>query len=68
MFGLEVGNYIHPKEYTKITTPVPMDVPRIRYEFGRGALATVRLARCRSEPVGIAAGTITLNGSGSYDP
>ena len=28
------GNYIQPKDYGKITTPVPMDVPRIRYEFG----------------------------------
>ena len=33
-FGLEFGNYIRPKEYSKITSPVPMDVPRIRYEFG----------------------------------
>ena len=33
-FGLQVGNYIHPREYAKVTTPVPMDVPRIRYEFG----------------------------------
>ena len=33
VFGFEVGNYIHPKEYGKIKTPVPMDVPRIRYEL-----------------------------------
>ena len=28
VFGFEVGNYIHPKEYGKIKTPVPMDIPR----------------------------------------
>ena len=33
VFGFEVGNYIHPKEYGKIKTPVPMDIPRIRYEL-----------------------------------
>ena len=33
VFGLQVGNYIHPKEYGKTKTPVPMDVPRVRYEL-----------------------------------
>ena len=33
MFGFQVGNYIRPKDYGKIKTPVPMDVPRIRYEL-----------------------------------
>ncbi len=68
-FGLEVGNYIHAKDYTKITiagadgcaaNPLPTRYP----------------ARGRSQPVadagpnqlGIAPGTVTLNGSGSYDP
>ena len=32
VFGIQMGNYIHPKEYAKIKTPVPMDVPRVRYE------------------------------------
>ncbi|MDR3703600.1 MAG: OmpA family protein [Candidatus Sulfopaludibacter sp.] len=69
MFGLEVGNYIHPKEFTKITTPVPMDVPRIRYQFGtRRVGSSPPIADAGPNQLGVAPGTITLNGSGSYDP
>jgi len=67
--GLEVGNYIHPKDYAKVTTPVPMDVPRIRYEFGtRRVGSSPPIADAGPPQVGVPAGTITLNGSGSYDP
>lgn len=68
-FGFEVGNYIHPKDYTKVTSPVPMDVPRIRYEMGtrRVGLSTPRADAGPNQTV--APGTlVTLNGSGSYDP
>ena len=69
MFGLEVGNFIKPKEYAKVTSPVPMDVPRIRYEFGtRRVGSSPPVADAGPNQLGIAAGTITLNGSGSYDP
>jgi hypothetical protein len=40
MFGLEMGSYIHPKDYGSVKTPVPMDVPRIRYEFGTRRVGT----------------------------
>ena len=33
VFGFQVGNYIHPKEYGKTKSPVPMDIPRVRYEL-----------------------------------
>jgi len=67
--GLEVGNYIHPRDYAKVTTPVPMDVPRIRYEFGtRRVGSSPPIADAGPPQVGVPAGTITLNGSGSYDP
>jgi outer membrane protein OmpA-like peptidoglycan-associated protein/uncharacterized cupredoxin-like copper-binding protein len=69
MFGLEVGNYIHPKEYGKTTSPVPMDVPRVRYQFGtRRVGSSPPIADAGPNQLGISAGTITLNGSGSYDP
>jgi uncharacterized cupredoxin-like copper-binding protein len=69
VIGLEVGNYIHPKEYGKVTTPVPMDVPRVRYEFGtRRVGASPPIADAGPNQLGVPAGTITLNGSGSYDP
>jgi hypothetical protein len=68
-FGFEVGNYIHAKDYTKITSPVPMDVPRIRYELGTRRVGVSQpVANAGPPQTGVAPGTITLNGSGSYDP
>ncbi|MGA2275313.1 MAG: OmpA family protein [Bryobacteraceae bacterium] len=69
MFGLEMGSYIHPKDYGSIKTPVPMDVPRIRYEFGTRRVGTSPpIANAGPSQFGVPAGVITLNGSGSYDP
>jgi hypothetical protein len=69
VFGLELGNRINPKEYAEVTTPVPMDVPRIRYEFGtRRVGSSPPVADAGPNQLGVGAGTITLNGSGSYDP
>jgi hypothetical protein len=69
LFGLEMGSYIHPKDYGSIKTPVPMDVPRIRYEFGTRRVGTSPpIANAGPSQIGVPAGTITLNGSGSYDP
>jgi hypothetical protein len=69
VLGIQVGNYIHPKEYAKTNTPVPMDVPRVRYEFGtRRAGSSPPVADAGPNQIGIQPGTITLNGSGSYDP
>jgi OmpA family/PKD domain len=67
--GLEFGNYIRPKEYANVKTPVPMDVPRIRYQLlTRRVGNTPPVADAGPNQIGVAAGTITLNGSGSYDP
>jgi hypothetical protein len=69
LFGLELGSYIHPRDYGTIKTPVPMDVPRIRYEFATRRVGTSPpIANAGPNQVGLAAGTVTLNGSGSYDP
>jgi hypothetical protein len=68
VIGLQMGNFIHPKDYRTVTSPVPMDVPRVRYE-----LLTRRVGN--SPPVAdagpdqaVQAGTVSLNGTGSYDP
>jgi hypothetical protein len=69
VFGVEFGNSIHPKEYANIKTPVPMDVPRVRYEFGtRRVGSSPPIADAGPNQLGITAGNVTLNGSASYDP
>src|SRR4051794_7613785 len=32
--GLLVGNFIRPSDFKGMTSPVPMDVPRVRFELG----------------------------------
>ena len=68
-FGIEFGNSMHPKEFANIKTPVPMDVPSVRYEFGtRRVGSSPPIADAGPNQLGISAGMVTLNGSGSYDP
>jgi hypothetical protein len=68
-FGFQVGNYIHPKDYGKTKSPVPMDVPRIRYEIlTRRVGNSPPVAIAGPDQNGVAAGQINLDGSASYDP
>jgi len=67
--GLEFGNFMRPKEYTTFTHPVPMDVPRIRYELlTRQVGHSAPIADAGPPQIGVPPGTVTLNGSGSYSP
>jgi hypothetical protein len=60
---------MRPKEYTTFTHPVPMDVPRIRYELlTRQVGHSAPVANAGPPQIGVPPGTITLNGSGSYSP
>jgi hypothetical protein len=69
--GVQFGNFLRPREFQGVTHAVPVDVPRVRYE-----IATVRashgvtppIADAGPDQIGVPAGTITLNGSASYDP
>jgi hypothetical protein len=69
--GLQFGNWLKPKDYTGAKHAVPMDIPRVRYEV---LTRTVRngndppVADAGADRSGVSAGTITLDGSGSYDP
>src|SRR5271157_2154119 len=68
-FGLQVGNFTKPKEYADIKSPVPMDVPRIRYELGtRRVGSAAPIADAGPNQINIPAQVVTLDGSGSYDP
>jgi hypothetical protein len=69
VFGLQVGNFMRPKEFGTITSPVPMDIPRVRFEMGtRRVGSSPPTADAGPNQVGVTAGTITLNGCGSSDP
>ncbi len=69
--GLQFGNFLAPKQYMETDRPVPTDVPRIRYETltrqvrtGNGA----PVVDAGPDQIGVPAGQIALDGSGSFDP
>jgi hypothetical protein len=68
-FGLEVGNFMKPKDFEASKSPVPMDVPRIRYELGTRRVGTAApIADAGPNQLNIPAAVVTLDGSSSYDP
>jgi hypothetical protein len=71
LFGLQFGNMLRPKEFKAANYAVPVDVPRIRYDVLTRRVRvgnTPPVADAGPPQVNVAAGTITLNGSASYDP
>jgi OmpA family len=69
VFGLQFGNWMRPKEYGDTKSPVPADVPRIRYQLlTRQVGHSAPVADAGPNQIGVPAGTITLNGSGSFSP
>jgi outer membrane protein OmpA-like peptidoglycan-associated protein len=68
-FGFQWGNFIRPKDYLNTKNPVPMNIPRIRYNvLTRQIGAAPPVADAGPDQIGVRPGTITLNGTGSYDP
>ncbi len=68
-FGFQFGNFMRPKDYEATKSPVPMDVPRIRYELGTRQVGTAPpVADAGPNQLNIPAAVVTLDGSGSYDP
>ena len=71
VFGFQWGNFMRPKDYLGQSNPVPVDVPRIRYEVLSRRVrigSSPPIADAGPNQIGVPAGTITLNGSNSHDP
>jgi hypothetical protein len=69
VFGFQFGNFMRPKEFAGLKSPVPVDIPRIRYEIlTRKVGHSAPVADAGPDQIGVAAGQVVLDGSGSYSP
>lgn len=69
--GLQFGNWLRPKQYLEVQHPVPVEIPRLRYELLTREVRvgnSIPVADAGPDQIGVPAGTIRLDGSGSYDP
>ncbi|MDW8130230.1 MAG: OmpA family protein [Bryobacterales bacterium] len=69
--GLQFGNWLRPKQYLEVQHPVPVEIPRLRYELLRRYVRagnSIPVADAGPDQIGVPAGAIRLDGSGSYDP
>jgi len=69
--GLQFGSFLRPREFLAMDHPVPVDIPRIRYEVLTKRVRTgndVPVADAGPDQIGVPSGQITLDGSASYDP
>jgi hypothetical protein len=72
VFGVTWGNLLRPKNFLASNKPVPVDIPRIRWELLSRTVRTGQVlppvADAGGDQIGIPAGPVRLDGSGSYDP
>jgi hypothetical protein len=72
VFGVQFGNLLRPKDFVASGRPVPVQVPRVRYELLSRTVRTGALqppvADAGPDQIGVTAGLIRLDGSNSYDP
>ncbi|MBI5086411.1 MAG: OmpA family protein, partial [Acidobacteria bacterium] len=69
--GLQFGNFVQPKDFLGMDKPIPVDIPRVRYEMLTRRIRTgndAPVADAGTDQLGVAAGAITLDGSASFDP
>jgi hypothetical protein len=69
--GIQFGDVRRPKDYGQTDKPIPVDIPQIRWEQATRIVhrgASPPIADAGGNQIGVPAGTVTLNGSRSYDP
>ena len=69
--GMQLGNFVRPKDYGSANGPVPVDIPRVRYELVTRDVRSGNnppIADAGGDRFGAPAGQFTLDGSASYDP
>ena len=69
--GLQFGSFLRPREFLEADHPVPVDIPRVRYEVLTRRVRTgndAPVADAGPDQIGVPAGLKTLDGSASYDP
>jgi hypothetical protein len=67
--GVQMGNLMRPKEFMESGIPIPMDVPRVRYEVLTRQVhvgETPPVCDAGPDQIGVPAGSISLNGSATY--
>lgn len=70
-FGVQFGNWVKPKDTLEVKHPVPVDIPRVRYEILTRQVRvghTPPVADAGPDQIGVPAGTINLDASASYSP
>ena len=69
--GVLFGNQLRPKQFQAHEGPVPVDIPRVRYETLTRTVRTgfaTPVADAGPDQIGIAAGNVLLDGSASFHP
>lgn len=69
--GVLFGNQLRPKQFQAHDGPVPVDIPRVRYETLTRTIRTgfaTPVADAGPDQIGVGAGSILLDGSASFHP